>query len=71
MTTRHSAVKDWLRLVEAEYREVPGLHLTKAQIQRLWRLEAGTCDTVIETLVANQFLRQTRKGAYVLAEGGR
>lgn len=32
---------DWLRLIHAEYREMPGLHLTKPQVQRLWGLDTG------------------------------
>ena len=31
---------DWLQLIRAEYHEIPGLHLTKPQVQRLWNLDA-------------------------------
>jgi hypothetical protein len=69
MTAEHSTVPDWLRLIQAEYLEMPGLHLTKAQIQRFWRLEPHMCDALVNTLVAAEFLKSTQQGAYVLAGG--
>jgi len=61
-------VVDWLRLIRSEYQEIPGLHLTKAQVQRFWSLDAATCDAVIEALVKMQFLRRTHTGGYILAD---
>jgi hypothetical protein len=55
-----------LRLIRAEYLEMPGLHLTKPQVQRLWRLDPHVCDTLLDRLVTARFLRQTARGAYVL-----
>jgi hypothetical protein len=56
---------DWLRLIRAEYREIPGLHLTRSQVQRLWNLDVGTCDAVLTALENDNFLRRTHGGAYV------
>jgi hypothetical protein len=67
MTADQSTLHDWLRLVQAEYLEMPGLTLTKPQIQRLWTLEPTVCDQVLETLVASEFLRKTNGQAYVLS----
>ena len=61
------SVSDLLRVVQAEYLEIPGLHLTKPQAQRLWGLDPCTCDVLLDTLVASQFLRCNHRGAYVLA----
>ena len=58
---------DWLRLIKAEYLEMPGLQLTKAQIQRLWTLDPYVCDALVDSLVAEHFLRKTPGQAYVLA----
>jgi hypothetical protein len=69
MTADQSSVQDWMRLIRAEYLEMPGLHLTKAQIQRLWRLESPMCDTLLDALVAAEFLRKTHREAYLLAGG--
>ena len=58
---------DALRLIRSEYLEMPGLHLTKQQVQRLWKLDAQTCDVLLDELVSVRFLRKTRRNAYVLA----
>jgi hypothetical protein len=73
MTTphQHENAATWLRLIRAEYLEMPGLQLTKPQIQRLWRLDPPTCDALVDALVSDQFLRRTRHAAYVLADSGR
>ena len=65
-TARPDGIQDWLRLIQAEYLEMPGLHLTKPQIQRLWSLETRECDTLLDALVSARFLRQTPRGGYVL-----
>ena len=67
MTAEQSTLQDWLRLIQAEYLEMPGLHLTKPQVQRLWRLEAHMCDDLLDALVASEFLRKTQRDAYVRA----
>ena len=60
-------VADWLRLITAEYREIPGLCLTRRQAGRLWNLDAITSETVLDVLETSGVLRRTRAGAYVLA----
>ena len=66
VNTQQSSVPDCLHLVQAEFLEMPGLQLTRAQVRRLWGLEDQTCDTVLEQLLAAHFLRQTAQGQYVL-----
>ena len=68
MTVEQSNVTDWLRLIQAEYLEMPGLHLTKTQVQRLWGLEPDLCDAVLDTLVAAEFLKKTPRETYVLSD---
>ena len=48
------------RIIE-EYEEMPGLHLTAAQAQRLFRLREDVCNRVLQALV----------GAAILRTGGR
>jgi hypothetical protein len=67
MTSEQSKITDLLRVIQAEYREMPGLHLTKPQIQRLWQLEPHLCDALVDALVAADFLAKTPRNAYVLA----
>jgi hypothetical protein len=57
--------------LRGEYLEIPGLHLTRNQIRRLWDLDDVTCDAVIEALVDRRFLRQSPAGAYVRADDWR
>jgi hypothetical protein len=61
-------VNDMLHIIQAEYREMPCLSLTKPQIQRLWGLETLVCEALIDALVAACVLRRTAKGAYVRTE---
>jgi len=47
---------EWLTRIEAEYREMPGLHLTAPQMQRLWGLDARACADVVAILVVRGVL---------------
>ena len=64
----HDTMNDWLGLITAEYREMPGLCLTKPQVRRLWNLDAITSEALLEVLQTSGFLRRTRTGAYVRAD---
>jgi hypothetical protein len=57
-------VSDLVGLIRSEYDEMPGLCLTRAQVQRLWLLEPAACDNVLRALVDAGFLRLTA-GGYV------
>jgi hypothetical protein len=61
------ALTDCIDLVKAEYLEMPGLHLTKPQIQRMWSLDDHTCDLLLDALVTDGFLTRTDRNAYALA----
>jgi hypothetical protein len=58
---------DVLCRVQSEFLEMPGLRLTRAQAARLWTLDAELCDAVLQQLVAQRFLKQTRQAAFVRA----
>ena len=62
-----TAAADWLQIVRGEFSEMPGLHLTKKQVQQLWGLDCHTCDTLLGILVDTKFLRQTPGEGYVRA----
>jgi hypothetical protein len=66
MTADQSILIEWLRLIQAEYLEIPGLRLTRLQVQRLWGLDPQTCDALLDALIASNFLKRTPKDAYVL-----
>jgi hypothetical protein len=68
MTVRDKEVAHRINLIRAEYREMPGLSLTKAQMQRLWGLDPGTCDVLLLNLERTSFLRKTQRGNYIRAD---
>lgn len=70
MLTADTRITDWLRLIRAEYLEIPGLRLTKPQVQRLWGLDPATSDALLSALVGVKFLRRTNHDAYVRADVG-
>jgi hypothetical protein len=67
-TREHTTIPDWLCRIRAEYREVPGLNLTRQQAKRLWGLDDVTCDSLLAALVDTRFLRLTASGTYVLTD---
>ena len=58
----------WLRMIQAEYREIPGLKLTMPQAQRLWGLDGHVCEALFERLIASRFLCKTSAQSFVLTE---
>ena len=60
----------YLDLIRAEYRESPGLCLTRTQVERLWCLDGPTCEAVLRELLEAGFLRRTPEGGYVRADSG-
>ena len=66
ISSERTTTTDWIHVVQAEYREMPGLQLTKAQVRRLWGLEDDTCAAVLQQLQAMHFLRRNARDLYVL-----
>jgi hypothetical protein len=67
---RHEKFEEWLQLIRSEYAEMPGLHLSKRQAQRLWALEPACLEALLETLESTRFLRRMDKDCYVRADLG-
>jgi hypothetical protein len=65
--TTVDSYRDWVRLVQSEYFEMPGLHLSKPQARRLWNLDARSCDVIFDRLEASHFLKRTPTNSYVRA----
>jgi hypothetical protein len=55
---------DALERVMAEYRQWPGLRLTKRQAGRLFTLSARECDVVFDALVTCGLLQLDSRGQY-------
>ena len=60
-----AGVARWLELIQAEYREMPDLSLSKTQIQRLWGFDPFICDALVDALIAARVLRRTANGTYI------
>ena len=37
---------NWVRLIQSEFSEMPGLHLSKRQAQRMWNLDSRSADVI-------------------------
>jgi hypothetical protein len=51
-----------LRAIAGEYREMPGMRLTRAQFRRLWSLDSMECEDVLRELIARGDLREGHDG---------
>jgi len=69
-TCEDVTIENAIALMEAEYREMPGLILTPGQAQRLLGLDDGTCARAMATLTRRRFLKQTAGGAYLRERAG-
>jgi hypothetical protein len=49
---------------------MPGLHLSKAQAQRLWNLDAPSADAIFDALEAAHVLKRMPRDIYVRADVG-
>ena len=61
-------LEHWMAIVRGEYLEMPGLRLTRAQVQRLWGLDRATCDAVLESLERSKFLRRSIGDSFMRAD---
>lgn len=68
MVRRDNTLQDWLQVIRSEYLEMPGLSLTKPQVQRLWGLDSESCNALIDEMVSVRFLRKTPRNCYVRAD---
>lgn len=69
--SRSAATLDLLmQRVRAEYREMPGLSLTRAQACCLWGVDGNVGEQVLRRLVQEGFLMPTAHGTFVRADGG-
>jgi hypothetical protein len=60
-----------LERIRGEYLEMPGMKLTRAQMQRLCGIDEPICTLILESLVKAGFLCLKSDGTYMrLTEGG-
>jgi predicted transcriptional regulator of viral defense system len=61
---------DLVRRIRGEYLEMPGLRVTAREAQRLFGLDAITCDKVLDSLLQSGFLSRAVNGMFRLAQAG-
>jgi len=57
-----------LQRVRAEFLEMPGMRLTRAQARRLWAVDEASCDAILAALIDARFLVYSGNVAYMRAE---
>jgi len=67
---RDNNFSEWIRLVQSEYAEMPGLQLSKRQAERLWNIDPFSADVILRALEQANFLRRTPNDMYVRADLG-
>jgi hypothetical protein len=68
MVSSGTRIHDILERIQGEYRELPGLRLTRLQAQRLWHLDRAVCDGLLLALVDARFLSRAPDGTFVRRE---
>ena len=59
---------DIARLIDAEFDEMPGMRLTRAQVRRLWNLTDLECGQVLDHLCESGFLTCDQAGRFFRRE---
>lgn len=62
--------RDLDRRIRGEYREMPGLRLSRQQALRLWSVDPTACGRVLDGLIEAGFLRRDQYGRYALSHKG-
>ena len=58
------ATTQLLARMRAEFRELPGMHLSLDQAARLWTVGRERCEAALEELVAEEFLERDQFGRF-------
>jgi hypothetical protein len=64
-TDRSAPLATLLQRVREQYREMPGLRLTKLQATRLFEVAPSVSAAMLRALVMESFLSRTEEGAFV------
>jgi hypothetical protein len=64
---RQPSLEDLAWLIDAEYREMPGMRLTFAQARRLWNLSGDQCARVLDYLVESGVLARDEENRFCRA----
>ena len=65
MAAEHGSLQDWLRLIRAEYEELPDAQLTQSEVEQMWGLDTTIASALLDALVLARVLKKNQAGAYV------
>jgi hypothetical protein len=66
LVKRDPQLAETARRIAREFRNLPGMRLTKSQVGRLWTLSSHQCETVLERLVGSHVIACDETGRYGL-----
>jgi hypothetical protein len=58
----HHPLEDLFQIVCAEFKEMPGMRLTRIQFRRLWHLSDTDCEWLLRRLISSGFLAESEHG---------
>ena len=67
-STRRMCLDDLAFRVEAEFKEMPGMRLTFAQVMRLWNLSRDQCTRVLDYLTSMGALVQDEEQRFHIVD---
>jgi hypothetical protein len=59
-----NAFDSMIRIIRAEFIEMPGMRLTRTQFRRLWHLTDGECERLLGYLLGTGFLKVSGQGSF-------
>ena len=62
MSREREPLDSLVRIIRAEFGEMPGMWLTRAQFRRLWHLTEADCDRLLRHLLGSGFLTENGRG---------
>jgi len=65
-----STIEDALNRLQLEFLAMPGMHLKPEQVRRLYGMDQGPCQTVLDSLVDAKFLCVCADGRYARVTDG-
>jgi hypothetical protein len=57
-----NAFDSMIRIIRAEFHEMPGMRLTRSQFRRLWHLTDVECERLLSHLLGTGFLKVSGQG---------
>lgn len=62
MSRERDAFDRLVRIIRAEFVEMPGMWLTRPQFRRLWHLTEAECDRLLRHFLGSGFLTENGRG---------